>query len=86
MDLKTAFLYSQLKETVYMPVLEGVQIPLQSVRCESELPNYCRLLKWIYRLKQSLRPRYGRIGHCLRSNNLYGVMFIIGYVLRMRDI
>ena len=55
MDVKTAFLNSELEETVYMEVPEGVIIPTQKAIPEYQQPLVCRLQKSIYGLKQSPR-------------------------------
>ena len=69
MDVKTAFLNSELEETVYMEVPEGVTIPTKEILPEYQQPMACRLLKSIYGLKQSPRAWYGRIEKFFRSNN-----------------
>ena len=69
MDVKTAFLNSELEEAVYMEVPEGVTIPTKQATPEYQQPMACRLLKSIYGLKQSPRAWYGRIDHFFRSNN-----------------
>lgn len=46
MDVKTAFLYGELKENIYMVVPDGVKAPPNTV---------CQLLKSLYGLKQSPR-------------------------------
>ena len=55
MDVKTAFLNSELEETVNMEVPEGVPIPSPPETPEYPPPMACRLLKSIYGLKQSPR-------------------------------
>ena len=69
MDVKTAFLNSELEETVYMEVPEGVLVPTQKALPEYQQPLVCRLQKSIYGLKQSPRAWYGRINSFFRSNN-----------------
>jgi len=69
MDVKTAFLNSQLEETVYMEVPEGVPIPSRPATHGYQPPIACRLLKSIYGLKQSPRAWYGRINNFFGSNN-----------------
>ena len=69
MDIKTAFLNSELEESVYMEVPEGVAIPAKEILPEYQQPIACRLLKSIYGLKQSPRAWYGRIDKFFRSNN-----------------
>ena len=69
MDVKTAFLNSELEETVYMEIPEGVSIPAAPVFSTYQQPTVCRLLKSIYGLKQSPRAWYGRIHTFFQSNN-----------------
>ena len=69
MDVKTAFLNSELEETVYMEVPEGVLVPTKKALPEYQQPLVCRLQKSIYGLKQSPRAWYGRINSFFRSNN-----------------
>lgn len=69
MEVKTAFVNSELEETVYMEVSEGVIIPTKKTLPEYQQPLACRLHKSIYRLKQSPRAWYGRIENIFRSNN-----------------
>ena len=68
MDIKTAFLNSELEETVYLEVPEGVLIPSPPATPEYQPPITCRLLKSIYGLKQSPRAWYSRIDKFFRSN------------------
>lgn len=56
MDVKTAFLHSELEETIYMEIPEGIN---SSTGDTSRLA--CRLVKTIYGLKQSPRAWYGKI-------------------------
>ena len=56
MDIKTAFLHSELAETIYMEIPEGIK---SNVGKTSGLA--CRLIKTIYGLKQSPRAWYGKI-------------------------
>ena len=51
MDVKTAFLNSELEETVYMEIPEGVSILTKEVTPDYEQPIACRLLKSIYGLQ-----------------------------------
>ena len=69
MDVKTAFLNSELEETVYMEIPEGVELPAaKPPRPEYTQPIVCRLQKSIYGLKQSPRALYGRINEFFLSN------------------
>jgi len=61
MDVKTAFLNSQLEETVDMEVPEWVSVPAGTGSADCRQPIVCRLLKSIYGLKRSPRAWYGRI-------------------------
>ena len=70
MDVKTAFLNSELEETVYMEVPKGVTIVTRRDRDQNyQRPIACRLLKSIYGLKQSPRAWYGRIQGLFITNN-----------------
>ena len=69
MDGKTAFLNSELEETVFIEIPEGVNVPAKHVTHEYQAPIACRLLKSIYGLKQSPRAWYGRIDKFFRSNS-----------------
>ena len=63
MDVKTAFLHSELAETIYMEVLEGIRAN------EDDSPRLvCRLIKTIYGLKQSPRAWYGKIHQFFIAN------------------
>lgn len=69
MDVKTAFLNSELEETVYMEIPEGVEIPTtRPPTAEYSRPTVCRLLKSIYGLKPSPRAWYGRINDFFITN------------------
>src|SRR5205807_9116357 len=68
MDVKTAFLNSELEETVYMEIPEGLLIPTAKESREYGRPTACRLLKSIYGLKQSPRAWYGRIYNFFIAN------------------
>lgn len=61
MDVKPAFLNSELEERVYMEVPEVVSIPTREVTPQYQQPIACRLLKFINGLKQSPRAWYGKI-------------------------
>jgi len=65
MDVKTAFLHSDLEETVYMEIPEGLHTEVQ--RNNSGERVVCRLIKSIYGLKQSPRAWYGKINHFFPS-------------------
>jgi len=59
MDVKTAFLHSELEEIVFMHIPEGLHGEVVST--SSEPPLVCQLKKSIYGLKQSPRAWYGKI-------------------------
>ena len=59
MDVKTAFLNSEVAEEVYMDIPEGLEGGHMS--SNTQKPIVCRLIKSIYGLKQSPRAWYGRI-------------------------
>jgi len=61
MDVKTAFLNSELEERVYMEIPEGVSVPANSDQSSYRPPMTCRWLKSIYGLKQSPGAWYCRI-------------------------
>ena len=61
MDVKTAFLNSEIKETVYMDIPEGLEPQGSSHNPSQDRPLVCRLMKSIYGLKQSPGAWYGRI-------------------------
>ena len=61
MDVKTAFLNSELEEVVYMEIPEGITVPTNKNARDYPQPLACRLLKSIYGLKQSPQAWYGRI-------------------------
>ena len=58
MDIKTAFLNSELEETVYMEIPEDISIPTAPASAKYQAPMVCRLLISIYGLKQSPRAWY----------------------------
>ena len=63
MDVKTAFLHSELAETIYMEVPEGIKTN------KDDSPRLvCRLIKTIYGLKQSPRAWYGKIHQFFIAN------------------
>lgn len=58
MDVRTAFLHGDLEEEIYMKQPPGY--------ISSKQPNHvCRLLKSLYRLKQSPRQWYRRFHQCM---------------------
>ena len=61
MDVKTAFLNSELEESVYMEIPEELSVPTKSPTLDYGPPLVCRLLKSIYGLRQSPRAWYGWI-------------------------
>ena len=61
MDIKTAFLNSEIGETVYMDIPEGLELHRNSHTSQPTRPMVCRLTKSIYGLKQSPLAWYGRI-------------------------
>ena len=56
MDVKTAFLHSELAETIYMEIPEGIKSDMGKTSRPA-----CRLVKSIYGLKQSPQAWYGKI-------------------------
>ena len=66
MDVKTAFLYSELAESIDMEIPEGL-------RPEGEYSPrlVCRLAKTIYGLKQALRAWYGKITTFFSEQGFY---------------
>ena len=66
MDVETAFLYPELKETVYMTPQEryGEFLPDQR-----PLPKMVRLLKRLYGLKQAPHEWYNDIDEFLRAED-----------------
>ena len=64
MDVKTAFLYPELKETVYMTPPEGYGEFLPDQR---PIPKMLRLQKCLYGLKQAPHEWYNDIDEFLRS-------------------
>ena len=64
MDVKTAFLYPELKETVYMTLPEGYGKFLPD---HKPIPKMLKLLKCLYGLKQALFEWYNHIDEFLRS-------------------
>ena len=69
MDIKTAFLNSELQETVYMQVPEGLSASTELSTIDSQQQVACRLVKSIYGLKQSPCAWYGRINSIFHSHN-----------------
>ena len=71
MDVKTAFLNSELEETVYMEISEGVDIATTKPVTPKYAPHIvCQLLKSISGWKQSPRAWYGRINHFFLADRL----------------
>jgi len=68
-DVKTAFLNSELQETVYMEIPEGISVPAARMADTCGRPIVCQLLKSINGLKQSPRAWYGRIHQFFLSNS-----------------
>ena len=65
MDVKTAFLHSELAEEIYMEIPEGLRPEMG----EGNSPELvCRLIKTIYGLKQSPRAWYGKINQFFEKN------------------
>ena len=66
MDVKTAFLHSELAESIYMEIPEGL-------RPEGEYSPrlVCRLVKTIYGLKQAPRAWYGKITTFFSEQGFY---------------
>jgi len=81
-DIKTAYLLGRLEEEIYLEIPEGVKVPMKE---GSSGKLVCRLLRGLYRLKQS-----GRIWnkawdnflvekcHFTRSSEDHGVYYHIG--------
>ena len=61
MDVKTAFLHSELEETVFMEIPDGLHTDIALSNKSSLERIVCRLTKSIYGLKQSPRTWYGKI-------------------------
>ena len=59
MDVKTAFLNSEVEETVYVDIPEGLNVKEPTTHADQRI--VCRLVKSIYGLKQSPRAWYGKI-------------------------
>ena len=68
-NVKTAFLNGTLEETIYMEVPEGVVMQANGNTPSYRLPMACRLIKAIYRLKQSPRAWYSRIHTFFQAHN-----------------
>ena len=64
MDIKTAFLYPELKETVYMTPPEGYG---EFLPYHKHIPKMLKLLKCLYVLKQASFEWYNHIDDFLRS-------------------
>lgn len=66
MDVKTAFLHSELVESIYMEIPEGLDTgPGNSPKL------VCRLVKTIYGLKQAPRAWYGKINAFFSEHGFY---------------
>ena len=65
MDVKKAFLHSELAEEIYMEIPEGMRT---EVGYENSPELVCRLIKTIYGLKQSPRAWYGKINEFFAKN------------------
>ena len=66
MDVKTAFLHSELAESIYMDIPEGLKPEREN------LPGQvCRLIKTIYGLKQAPRAWYGKINEFFSEHGFY---------------
>ena len=63
MDVKTAFLHSELAESIYMQIPEGLK-----PEGEHSPRLVCRLIKTIYGLKQAPRAWYGKINQFFSEN------------------
>ena len=69
MNVKMAFLNGELEERIYMEIPEGVAIPANKACGRYYHPLACRLIKSIYRLKQSPRAWCGRIHNFFLEHN-----------------
>ena len=69
MDVKTAFLYPELKETVYMTPPEGYDEFLPD---HKPIPKMLKLLKCLYSFKQARFEWYNHIDEFLRSAGFAG--------------
>ena len=66
MDVKTAFLHSELAESIYMEIPEGLKPE------KGNLPGQvCRLIKTIYGLKQAPHAWYGKINEFFSEHGFY---------------
>ena len=61
LEVKTAFLNSEIKETVYKDIPDGLEQQGSSHNPSQDHPLVCQLMKSISGLKQSPRVCYGRI-------------------------
>ena len=69
MDLKTAFLHSELAVSIYMEIAEGLKPETGET---GNLPGQvCRLVKTIYGLKQAPRAWYGKINEFFSEHGFY---------------
>ena len=69
MDVKTAFLNSELEERVYMDIPEGLEIDTPAEVTNQQIA--CRLIKSIYGLKQSPRAWYGKINTFFHNHGFH---------------
>jgi len=69
MDVKTAFLNSELEERVYMDIPEGLEIDTPAEVTNQHIA--CRLIKSIYGLKQSPRAWYGKINTFFHNHGFH---------------
>ena len=65
MDVKKAFLHSELAELIYIEILEGLGMGGEA---ENLPKKVCRLIKTIYGLKQAPRAWYGQINDFFSEN------------------
>ncbi|CAM8900151.1 unnamed protein product [Rhodiola kirilowii] len=63
MDVKTAFLYGDLEEEIYMKQPEGFVMPAQE-------PRVCKLVKPLYGLKQTPMQWHQKINEVVLSEDL----------------
>jgi len=78
LDVKTAFLNGLLEEDIYMSILEGLPIPSSS-------NLVCKLGKSLYKLKQSSRAWYQRLGHYLLLHNFQRLVSDANIYIKKED-